>query len=420
MNKRIFILGIDGVPFTLIEKLFQENGLKNLKDICTQGSYHRMNSVYPTISSVAWTCYMTGTNPGEHDIFGFIDREPDPFAIKIPLAEDRKTDSLWKKLSDKGKRVIVINVPLTYPPEKVNGILASGFLCTEIENLCYPEEYTKYFKSKKYIIDVDAWLARENKQKFISELFKAMEKRFEITFDLMKKEEWDFFQLHIMETDRLLHFFWNDLENGGEFQGQAIKFFKKLDEFIEELRNKLNKEDGLIILSDHGFCKIKNIVQLNVWLEKEGLLKFNPGSEKQLPNYHEDSICYSLIPGRIFINLKGREEKGTVREKDYEKTRKILKKKLLNFKHPNSGEQIIDKVFYREEIYSGPYLDNAADLIAHPNNGYDLKARLDTDNIFDTDILNGMHTYDDAFICENNMDINNIKSIEEVSNCILK
>lgn len=419
MKKRVFVLGIDGVPYSLIEKMFKENKLQNLHEICKQGSYHRMNSVYPTISSVAWTSYATGTNPAEHSIFGFIDRRPSPFSIFIPLSTDRKSDSLWKILSEKGKRVIVINVPLTYPPEEVNGILASGFLCPDIDKLSYPAGYNKYFKSKNYIIDVDAWLARENKRKFISEIFKALDKRFELAFELMRKEKWDFFQLHIMETDRLLHFFWSDIEDGGEFREDTDKFFEILDNYIGELQHRLNRKDSLLILSDHGFCKVKYEVQLNIWLEQIGLLKFDSVREKKLPDYHYESVCYSLIPGRIYINLEGREAKGSIKREKYEETREMIKERLLEFKHPETGERIIDKVFYREEIYSGPYLENAADIIAHPVNGYDLKARLDTDNLFENTALNGMHTYDDAFICGYNIKIDDIYNIEDVRKNIL-
>ncbi len=98
----------------------------------------------------------------------------------------------------------------------------------------------------------------------------------------------------------------------------------------------------------------------------------------------------------------------------------MIKEKLLEFKHPETGEKIIDKVFYREEIYSGPYLENAADVIAHPVNGYDLKARLDTDKVFENTALNGMHTYDDAFICGMNINTEGITSIEEVRKNILE
>lgn len=348
-----------------------------------------------------------------------MDRTPNPFQIKIPTASDRKAKTIWQLLSEQGKRVIVMNVPLTYPPEEVNGILTSCFLCTDISKSSYPKGFSNYLKSKEYIIDVDAWLAKDNKRKFMDELYRALEKRFEITLELMDKEDWYFFQLHIMETDRLFHFFWSDLETKGEYYSDIVKFFNKLDTYIGSLQNKLSSYDRLIILSDHGFCGIKSEVQLNVWLKKQGLLKFLD-SKNKLTDYHRDTICYSLLPGRIFINLEGREEKGTVKINDYPSIREEIKHRLLDFTEPKSGEKIIDKVYFREEIYSGPYLDNAADIITHPKRGYDLKGGLEKEEIFDKTHISGMHTYDDAFICAKNCNINKVETIQDVKEIILR
>jgi len=414
---RTFVLGLDGTPYSLLKDASFRTYIPNLSRLLDQNG-KRMNSVYPTVSSVAWTSYMTGLDPSGHNIFGFVDRNPNPFSIKIPTAIDRRAVTLWKELSLKGKRVIVINVPLTYPPEEVNGILVSDFLCTDINKVSYPLEFNNYLKDKDYVIDVDASLAKEDKRRFMDELHRAMEKRFEITFELIAKEEWDFFQLHIMETDRLFHFFWDDLDNKGEYYHDIINFFKKLDDYIGKLENLLSEKDRFLILSDHGFCGIKYEVQLNVWLQQQGLLKFTNG-EKKLPNYHKDTICYSLIPGRIFINLEGREEKGSVKKSDYQSIREDIKQRLLDFIHPDSGEKVIDKVFFREEIYSGPYLDSAADIITHPKRGYDLKARTENKDVFERTHLNGMHTYDDAFICAKNCDVSAVVSIRDVKSVIL-
>lgn len=418
-KSRIFVLGLDGLPYSFLKAQFEQGLLPHLQGLAAEGGLKRMNSVYPTISSVAWATYMTGQNPAQHNIFGFIDRIANPFSIKISTARDRKVETIWDQLSQAGKRVIVINVPVTYPPEEVNGILVSGFLCTDINKCSYPLDFSEYLKSEDYIIDVDAWLARESKEKFMEALYQAMEKRFEVALELMDREEWDFFQLHIMETDRLFHFFWNDIENEGEYSKNIKSFFEKLDNCTGKLAKKLSPDNKFLILSDHGFCGIKYEVQLNAWFEKEGLLKFEEGIVRKLPNYHRESICYSLIPGRIFINLKGREEKGTVRRNDYEKLRRNIKERLLNFKNPENGEKVIDRVFFREEIYAGPYIENAADIIAHPARGYDLKGKVELPDIFVSSALNGMHTYDDAFICGINLDTSSVTSIQDVKKIII-
>lgn len=417
-KKRTFVLGIDGFPYSFLQDSLVCGNMPNLSAFTNQNSTKRMDSVYPVVSSVAWTSFATGQNPAGHNIFGFVDRNPNPFEITIPTARQRRAKTIWQELSEQGKKVIVINVPLTYPPEQVNGILVSCFLCTDINKSTYPADFSGYLKEKNYIIDADAALAKENKRKLMDELFLAMEKRFEITFDLMGKKEWDYFQLHIMETDRLFHFFWNDLKTQGEYYPDIIKFLTKLDRHIGNLQGKLKDDDRFIMLSDHGFCGIKYEVQLNSWLEKEDLLKFE--DERKLPNYHKESICYSLLPGRIFINLEEREEKGAVKKSECQNIREDIKNRLLNLVEPASGEKVIDKVYFREEIYSGPYLESAADIIAHPKRGYDLKGRAEKTDIFENSHLNGMHTFDDAFISAKNCNIDSVKSIADVKECIMR
>lgn len=416
--QKCFVLGLDGMPFSLLKHKLAKGEMPNLKSICEIGGLKEMKSVYPTISSVAWTSYATGKNPAEHNIFGFVDRKANPFTIYIPTSQNRKADTIWAKLSDQGKKVIVINVPVTYPPEKVNGILISCFLCTDIRKATYPKELSNYIEKKGYIIDADAWLARQDKHKFMEELQLAMRKRFEVCFELLEND-WDYFQLHVMETDRLFHFMWEDLEIDSSYSSEIERFFEDLDYYIGELYQRLQADTGVVILSDHGFCKIKYEVQINKWLEQEELLKFEGGKDKQLVNYSRESICYSLLPGRIFINLEGREEKGSVKQSDYEKVRNLIKDKLLAMKDIENNP-IISKVFFREEIYHGSYMGQAADIIAHPVDGYDLKGQLDGDKIFTRTHLTGMHTYDDAILAGIGVDFSKVHSITEVADIILR
>ena len=402
--------------------------MPNFAKIAHENGFRKINSVYPVVSSVAWTTYATGKNPGEHGIFGFVDRTANPFQLTIPTAQDRKADTIWHELSKQGKRVIVINVPLTYPPEPVNGIMISCFLCPDINKLCYPSSISQWLITIGYVIDVDAAVARKSRKEFLDLLNQALDKRFEVAFKLMQKEKWDFFQLHIMETDRLFHFFWDDLEkeDRGDFYSELEGFCTRLDNHIGELITRLSSDDKLLILSDHGFCGIKSEVQLNTWFEKEGLLKFEvknrTSSENKLEDYHKDSVCYSLIPGRIYVNLKGREEKGTVLSDDLAKVRCEIRQRLLEFRHPGTNDRVIDRVFFKEELYEGPYLEDSADIICQPVRGYDLKASSqgNVKNIFEKTALNGMHTYDDALICGRNLDTSSVTCLQDIREKCLK
>jgi predicted AlkP superfamily phosphohydrolase/phosphomutase len=413
-KKKIVVLGIDGVPYSFLKVGLEEGRFENIRKITSENEdLKKYNSVYPTVSSVAWTSYMTGKNPAEHSIFGFVDRNTEPFTLKIPLASDRTAKTLWKKLSEEGKKVLVMNVPVTYPPEEVNGILISGFLTPSIEKVVKPSSYVGYLKEKGYIIDVDPRLGHTNRKKFMDELHKALDIRMKVFFNLLAKDDYFLAQCHIMETDRINHFFWGDYEDEGEFKGDFDRFYTKLDEWIGKTYELLGDEDIFIVLSDHGFCKVKYNVQLNQFLEDEGYLLWDVDNPKNVTELNPNSKAYSLIPGRIFINLSGRETKGSVSTQDYNKLREELKGKLLNLKSPG-GEPIIEKAFLKEEIYSGNYIENAADVIVHPKWGFDLKGNVNTGEICQKPgAIDGMHTYEDAVIFGRGINLDKVDSIED-------
>jgi predicted AlkP superfamily phosphohydrolase/phosphomutase len=197
-GRRVLVIGLDGVPFSLLERLSAEGKLPNWARLLESGSFKRMNSMHPCVSSVAWATYMTGKNPGKHNIYGFVDRFPGSMDVFIPTSRDMDSITLWEILSQAGKRVVVINVPLTYPPREVNGILISGFLCTNIDKIAYPKEMAGFLKEIGYRIDVDAWQARESLDRFLEDLHLTLDKRIEAMFHFLEREEWDFFRIHLL------------------------------------------------------------------------------------------------------------------------------------------------------------------------------------------------------------------------------
>jgi len=111
-GKRLLVIGLDGVPFSFLNGLLAQGKLPHWAELVESGSFKRMNSVHPCVSSVAWATYMTGKNPGKHRIYGFVDRFPESMDVFIPTSRDMTGNTLWEILSQAGKRVVVINVPL--------------------------------------------------------------------------------------------------------------------------------------------------------------------------------------------------------------------------------------------------------------------------------------------------------------------
>ena len=408
---RLVVIGIDGTPYTFMQRMVREGHVPNFARITAEAGFARMNSVYPTVSSVAWSCYMTGVNPARHGIFGFVDRQPGSYDTTIPNAQQMTAKTLWEMLSEAGKRVIVINVPVTYPPRPVNGILIGCFLSPRLERAVYPPEKVSLIQSLGYRIDTDPWLARESKDKLFGDVEDCLARRRETLLYLMDHEPWDFFQCHLMETDRLYHFSWEQYERDDPtYSPLFYQVIHHIDDLLGEVLKRVEEAGAeLMILSDHGFCTLQYEVYVNTWLAQKGWLTLpDPRPERvQLKDVGPHCQAYSLDPGRIFINLQGREPAGTVPPAGYEAWRgRIAEAAMADLRDPETGAPMLETVLRREAIYHGPGLDRAADLILVPRNGYDLKGAFGKESLtFKGQALVGMHTYDDALIAVHNRPI---------------
>lgn len=400
---RAFVIGLDGTPYTLVKELVESGDMPNFGRLIEQGTFLTQNSSLPSVSSVAWSCFMTGQNPAKHNIFGFVHREADSYDLGITNSRRMTARALWEVLSDHGKSVVVMSVPVTFPPRAVNGVMISGFLAGQLsEKAVHPASVYPKLKELGYEIDTNPALAAKDRDQFLQQLHKVFDNRKAAMFHLMEQQPWDFFIAHFMDTDRLHHFFWNDMEDRHpKYHAEFVRFYRKVDEMLGELEARLPKGTPLIILSDHGFCRVKKDVALTYWMMETGWTAFT-GQEASplaaLRDLDEWSKAYTLIPGRIHVNLKGREPRGSVEPgAEYETVCDELVEGLLQLEDPDSGEKIVQRVVKKEDVYRGPHFDAAPDLIAVPTDGYDLRTGRNKQSLLEGGSQNGMHTYDNAF-----------------------
>jgi len=155
--ERLVVLGLDGLEPTLAEKFMAEGKLPNLARLKKEGTYARLRTTTPAISPVAWSSFMTGSEPSKHNIFDFLSRDPRTYLpdlssarigkpkrtlalgrYVIPLSKPeirglRKSVPFWKILGDKGIASTVLRVPITFPPEKFKGHLLSGMCAPDLK-----------------------------------------------------------------------------------------------------------------------------------------------------------------------------------------------------------------------------------------------------------------------------------------------
>lgn len=398
LTQKVVVLGLDGTPYTLLKKWTQEGKLPHIAKLLQQGTLAQMTTSLPDISSVAWTSFMCGKNPGKHNVYGFMDRCDDSYDIYFPNSHSIQGKTLWEHLGNRGKYQVVLNVPTTYPAKPVSGVLISGFVALDFEKAVYPASLIPALKEMDYRIDVDFQKARTDPDGFFQDLFYTHERRTHAILHLMQKEPWDLFVAVFTGTDRLQHFFWEHMETGDPRYGnQFLNYYQRVDESIGEIMTRVGEDVHLIMLSDHGFCLLRKEVYLNYYLRQRGYLKFKKDPPESLADIHPDSRAYCLDPSRIYINLKGREPQGCVEPgQAYDRLREQLASELANLTDETTGEKMVQKVWMREELYHGPFYHRAPDLVLQARYGYDLKGSLSRDSLTGRGALTGMHTYDDA------------------------
>lgn len=394
MQKRV-IIGLDGVPFTLISNLAENGVMPNMADIIQKGIFRQMDSSIPDISSVAWSSIITGTNPGEHGIFGFSDVAPGSYRVCFPNFNALQVAPFW--MDESCGRSVIVNVPFTYPASKLNGVLISGFVALELNKAIYPQSFLPQLQQMNYQIDVDSKKAVQSMELFLRDLNQTLESRIEVYRYLWDKIDWKTFVLVFTGTDRLSHFLWNAYEDASHrFHEDFLNHFRMIDEAVGEINDKLSDDDVLIMLSDHGFERLEESVNVNVYLRENGFLKLKKQPARSLNDIDEGTVAFALEPGRIYINTADKFPRGSIAEDNREKIADDLIQAFRSLEI--NDHKVINHICHKEYIYNGKMLERAPDLVLMPNSGFDLKARISSDKLIAEDVFTGKHNQNDAFL----------------------
>lgn len=411
-KNKVTVLGIDGVPYSLLKRFIDAGMMPNLAEITSKGTFLPMTSSIPEVSSTSWSTFMTGVNPGRHGIYGFTELQKNTYKWRFPNGDDLKSDTLWDIAGKSGKRSIVLNVPSTYPARELNGILTSGFVSLDLKKATYPESAYDYLKGIGYRMDVNTQKARESSSALAEDIKKTFDIRKKAILHFLQEEDWDLFIGVVTETDRLHHYLWAALDDEDHsVHSFFLNFYRELDTLIGEIDKKVGDEIPFIIISDHGFTTIKKEVYLNTWLKDRGYLKFTNENPESFEAIDEKSSIFALDPARLYIHLKDKYSRGSVEMSEYEGLRKRLKDELLSFEV--DGEKVIREVLFKEEIYSGDLLEDAPDLVALPYKGYDLKSAINKQEVAGMGLFTGGHTRDDAtFFINRQVEANDINIVD--------
>jgi predicted AlkP superfamily phosphohydrolase/phosphomutase len=381
------------------------------------------------MTAPAWTLFATGVNPGKHRLYDWIAREPGSYRFTPVTALDGKAPTLYGMLSSYGRRVVALNIPMTYPPLEVNGVLVSGMPTPNTDvTFTYPESaYQEILDAiGDYILYPDPGEAYSDSgiDSFLERLYRSADLRMQAFAYLCQKESPDFAMMVFNGTDTVSHALWKFMDQTHPLHdrskyakyGNAIRdYYQHVDGLLAGVVDNLDEDTNLIIMSDHGFGPFHKFIHVNNWLIQQGFMTirndwqsrfkqatFNKGFSpmnvydalmrmglgklkrevvrgqgqgllKTLFLSFADvdwskTVAYSLgNVGQIYLNVAGREPEGIVRPgAEYEQVRQQIMERLAELRDPDSGEQVVETIYRREEIYHGEQLEQAADIIFIP------------------------------------------------------
>ncbi len=295
---RVFIIGWDGATFDLIEPWVAEGKLPNIAAVLKNGAHGELRSTLPPMTFPAWSSFMTGKNPAKHGIYDFTRQRPGTYDLEFVNGGQRKAASFWKLLSDAGRKVISISVPCTYPPEKVDGVMLSGFDAAGLGGSSskldargmYPPEMYDELEQAVGGHPIGSFPVAEinagEPEAAVKKILDVIKRKAATAKYLLQQYDWDCAMILFGESDGAGHHFWKYCDGRSpqfayeppSMRDSILRVYQELDRELGELKELMPMDTTLLMMSDHGFGGVSSTALFpNCWLREQGMLQFRGG-----------------------------------------------------------------------------------------------------------------------------------------------
>lgn len=417
---RTVIFGVDGLAYRIIHPLMERGDMPNFKKLQERGCEAVLESKYPPLTPPAWTSLSTGLKPAHHGVFDFwrYDDQAEEGKPRKAHVQSQRRDgkAIWNILSEYGKQVLVINVPVTYPPEPVNGYMVSGYLTPSTDvDFTYPAAFKEELFQivPDYEIDVKLGDIFKGKvetrvERLAEAVLRVTRKRMALLSYMLKEKPWDFCYVAFVGPDRLQHSMWDEIVT---FDPRMVEYYRLLDDALGLCLDQLGPDDALFVVSDHGFQGISRAFDINEYLYSRGLLKLQPGaghgkaSRKSGLKHQLERVGLLALARWLKRQLKGagviKKRKGGVyrpvlADVDWKRTlahvpsmsgygggyADIVLDPAIDTGHideliadlkrqadPKTGQPLIDAIYTTEVYGAGPFAPSEPHLLLLPTDG---------------------------------------------------
>jgi len=426
MYERVFVVEITGLTLAFLRERLEH--LPNLREFVERGASGRLTGPLQPVAPTSYATLHTGKNPGKTGLFDFFRFSKGSYQ-RVPYSLDQlEGETVFQRISAHGKSVGILNVLLTYPLPDVRGFVVSGDEGVGEQYACPPGVLRELTESG-YKAHFGASYSEGREVAFYRHCAAVLERRFDAGRRLFATRDWQFGMCALHEYSELMHALWKlydrrhpDYRPFREIFGAEDPFLDllvALDGFVGEALALAGPRGLVIVLGAWGHDLEHSRVHLNSWLARRGWLRFrrspkslvkraafrmgisSSGIEQIAHRLNLYKLFHYALPrgkraamtgatflsyddvdwartravsmgylGQVFLNVEGRRPQGTVSPRDYENERRRLRDDLLELRDPRNGERVIERVWTREEIYSGPRIDLGPDLIPEYREGY--------------------------------------------------
>ena len=424
---RVLVLGLDGVSVPVLEPLIESGSVPAIESLLEDSCTVPLESQLPPWTPSAWPSIYTGVNPGKHGVFDFL--RFDGYGWDVVNFSDVKEHTVWELLSESGFSSVVVNTPVTHPPREFNGAIVPGYTAPESPT-CHPEglwddlndalgEYRLYNKQlstgateSERINGYDTLIGMRGAA------FRYLTDRFDPDFGF----------LQIQQTDTVFHEF-PDSDHAIETVFKAVdRELASILDTIDPEYTLLLSDHGIGPYESVEFRVNDYLHDIGVTQTEAGsggMPSWSSISRKQLRHGEEGNVAKQSLPEKaieaaasvgitsqrigallrklrlegavlrivpmdvvragtetvdfanstaymrsrtemgIRLNVVGREPNGVVSEKSYEDVRETIINSLARLQTPD-GSPVFDAVLPREDVFSGPYVDDAPDIVTVP------------------------------------------------------
>ena len=396
MAPRLIVLGWDSATFDVVDPLISEGRLPTLKGLIERGSRAPLRSTWPPMTDSAWTSAFTGCNPGKHGIFGSWYRAPGAYACRYFSSRDRQVPALWEMTE--GVRHLVWNVPMTFPPSRVDGVMVGGYGAPPGSRFTEPASFQDDLAERWPLDDILDRAPHGSLEAFRDDLIRGLGVQGEALPWAARESGADCVSAVWPHVDRAQHFFWQFRGTGHPLAGVVDDVYAAMDEATGKVVEAFPDAD-IVIVSDHGAGSLKGDVNVGAWLAGSGHARYGgsggsrladaawslPPAVRKLGRRLAPSLARKAMGAKLtgqlgsfdwagtdaflgfhsdlWLNLEGREPEGRVSPAAAAGLLDELSAGLLAIRDPANGEPVFAAVHRRDDIYSGDAAWMAPDMM---------------------------------------------------------